>query len=172
MGGITETSKPLPELLAWLHEHLVEFEIHEHPETFTARASARAEGVSPRTFAKTVAVAADDGRRVLIVLDATDHVDLARARRVVGADRLRLLREDELAELAPECEVGAVPPVPLWHVPIYADYAVRSDPEISFPAGTHRHSVRVDRETWEQYAGVIYGDLAANEDDRPVWARG
>lgn len=171
MSATTHTSVPLPELIDWLRDHQVEHELHEHPTTYTARATARAEGVNPRTFAKTLGVVAEDGRRFLIVLDATDHLDLTRARRVLSVPHLRLLREDELASLAPSCDVGAIPPVDLWGVPIYADYAVRSDPEISFPAGTHEHAVRVDREAWERAATVSYADLAVPEDDRPLWAR-
>jgi Ala-tRNA(Pro) deacylase len=171
MSTATHTTVPLPQLIDWLRDHQVEFELHEHATTFTARATARAEGVSPETFAKTIGVAAEDGRRFLLVLDATDHVDLSRARRLLNVSKLRLLREDELAQLAPPCDVGAIPPVPLWGVPIHADYAVRSDPEISFAAGTHEHSVRVDREGWERAAEVVYGDLAVPEDGRPIWAR-
>jgi Ala-tRNA(Pro) deacylase len=171
MSATTQTTVPLPELIDWLRDQQVEFELHEHATTYTARATARAEGVSPETFAKTIGVAAEDGRRFLLVLDATDHVDLARARHLLNVPKLRLLHEDELAELATSCEVGAIPPVPLWGIPIYADYAVRSDPEISFAAGTHDHSVRVDREGWERAAGVLYGDLAVPEDGRPLWAR-
>jgi Ala-tRNA(Pro) deacylase len=171
MTATTETAQPLPELLGWLREHEIDFELHEHTTTYTARATARAEGVDPQTFAKTLGVVSDDGRRCLVVLDATDQLDLARARRLLNARHVRLLREDELAEISPAVEVGALPPVPLWHLPIYADYAVRYDPEISFPAGTHAHAVRVDREAWEASAGVIYGDLAMDVDGRPIWAR-
>lgn len=171
MGATTQISVPLPELIDWLRDHQVEFELHEHATTYTARATARAEGVSPETFAKTIGVAAEDGRRFLLVLDATDHVDLGRARHLLNVPKLRLMREDELGELAPSCDVGAIPPIPLWDVPIHADYAVRADPEISFPAGTHEHSVRVDREAWESAVGVQYGDLAVPQDDRPLWAR-
>ena len=171
MTATTPGTVPLRELIDWLREHQVDHEIHEHQTTYTARATARAEGVSPRSFAKTLGVTAEDGRSFLIVMDATDHLDLSRGRRVLNASHLRLLREDELAELAPSCDVGAVPPVPLWRVPIYADYGVRSDPEISFAAGTHEHAVRVDREAWERAAGIIYADLAVPEDGRPLWAR-
>lgn len=172
MTASTRASVPLPELLDWLRDHHVEYELHRHPTTYTARATARAEGVDPATFAKTIGVAADDGRRFLLVLDATDHLDLSRARRLLGVPKVRLLREDELEELAPGCEVGALSPVPLWDLPIYADYAVRSDAEISFPAGTHEHTVRVDRDAWERAAGVRYGDLALADAGRPLWARG
>ena len=79
MKGTTILSGPHMSLLDWLAGNDVEFEIHEHEEAFTARASARAEGVDPRTFAKVVGVMTEDGRRILVVLDATDHLDLSKA---------------------------------------------------------------------------------------------
>jgi hypothetical protein len=51
----------------------------------------RAERVDPRTFAKVAGVRTPDGRTALLVLDAPDRVDLAKARRVLDASDVRLL---------------------------------------------------------------------------------
>jgi prolyl-tRNA editing enzyme YbaK/EbsC (Cys-tRNA(Pro) deacylase) len=155
----------------WLASHNIEYEIHEHDPAFTARATAAAEGVDPRTFAKVVAVASPDGRQALVVLDATDQVDLRKARQALGISDVRLLNEPELMALAPSCEVGAIPAVGSFGLTTYADYAVRDDPEVSFNAGSHRFSARVDRAGWERAEGVIYADLAADVDSGPAWAR-
>lgn len=172
MNADTVLEGPYQPLLDWLSSQHVEYEIHPHDQSFTARATAAAEGVDPRTFAKVVAVAAHDGRQAFVVLDATDQLDLAKARRVLGADDVRLLNEPELMALAPGCELGAVPAVgALFGLATYADYAVRDDPEISFNAGSHRFSARVDRAPWERACQVIYADLAREADAGPVWAR-
>jgi Ala-tRNA(Pro) deacylase len=164
--------RPYAGLLEWLERNGVEHDIHEHAEAFTARGTARAEGVDPRTFAKVVGVATDDDRTVLLVIDASDRVDLHKARRALAADDVRLLTEGELAALAPDCRVCAMPAVcVLFGVPTVADYAVRDDPDISFDAGSHRYSVRVDRAAWERAAGVTYADLAEESDAGPAWAR-
>ena len=163
---------PHPQLMAWLAERAIEHEVHEHAATFTARETARAEGVDPRTFAKVVAVRTDDDRRYLLVLDATDQVDLIKARRALFARNVRLLAEAEMAALAPDCEAGTLPAVGiLFHLPMVADYAVREDPDISFNAGSHRYSVRVDRFAWERATAVRYADLAIEGHDLPAWAR-
>jgi Ala-tRNA(Pro) deacylase len=165
-------ARPHAGLLAWLHEHAIDHEIHEHAEAFTATSAARAEGIDARTFAKVVGVVADDGRTALFVLDAPDRVDLGKARTILHAADVRLLTEEELAGLTPGCDAGAVPAVgPLFGLPMHVDFAVADDPEISFSAGTHRHSVRVDRSQWEQEAHVHYANLAADADGRPAWAR-
>lgn len=168
----TAPSGPHPMLLNWLAERAIEHEVHEHAATFTARATALAEGVDPRSFAKVVGVRTDDDRTFLLVVDATDHVDLVKARHALLASVVRLLTEADLAALAPDCEAGAIPAVGiLFHVPMVADYAVREDRDISFNAGSHRFSVRVDRFAWEQATAVRYADLAADRDTAPAWAR-
>src|SRR3990172_4344965 len=167
-----ELATPHAGLLDWLPVADIEYELHEHPLTFTARETAPAEGVNPRRFAKVVVVATSDGRKALLVVDAVDQVDLVKARRVLDARQLRLLSEDEMRELAPECAVGTIPPVgDLFGVHVYADHAVREDPEISFHAGSHRFTVHVDRPAWERAARVVYGDLAADRYGNPAWAR-
>lgn len=168
MTVTTHATQPLPALLSWLRDHDVPFRVHEHTPTFTARATALAEGIDPRTFAKALVVKADDGRRAILVLDATDQLDLRAAERLLNADHLALLTEDELRQVAPECDVGTMPPIGAWHLPIYADFGVNADTEISFHAGSHAYAVRVDREAWESAAGVVYGDLAEHDLDR-VW---
>jgi len=170
MDAPATVGRPHAGLLEWLARSGVDHEIHEHTETYTATSTARAEGVDARTFAKVVGVATDDGRNVLIVLDAPDRVDLRKARGVLRAKEVRLLKEVEIAALAPGCEPGATPAVgSLFGLPMHADDAVREDAEISFNAGSHRHTVRVDRAAWERVTGVQYADLAVDE-DVPAWA--
>ncbi|HSK52093.1 MAG TPA: YbaK/EbsC family protein [Clostridia bacterium] len=162
--------EPNPGLLRWLGTHGVEYEVHRHPPTMTALETARAEGIDPRRFAKCLGVATDDGRRALVVVDAEDRLDVAKARHVLAAGDVRLLTEAELLELAPDCEIGTIPPVgELWGVSVFADFAIREDPDISFHAGSHRFTVHVDRAAWEHAAHVVYGDLAES-DGRPAWA--
>jgi Ala-tRNA(Pro) deacylase len=172
MNADTTLDQPYEPLLDWLTDQDIEYEVHRHDPAFTARATAAAEGVDPRTFAKVVAVASPAGRNAIIVLDATDHLDLRKARHVLGDSDVRLLTEPQLTALTPGCEVGAVPAVgTLFGLRTYADYAVREDPEISFNAGSHRLSVRVDRARWERACNAIYADLAEDVDAGPAWAR-
>ncbi len=165
-------AKPHVGLLAWLAGHDIEYELHEHPVTITALQMARAEHVDPRRVAKTLVVDLGDGRRALVVLDAADRLDLAKAARALEAERVRLLTEDELAELAPTVELGTLPPVgALFGLPVRVDHALHAESTITFPAGSHRFAVLVDRAAWEDAAGVVYADLAETADRGPAWAR-
>jgi Ala-tRNA(Pro) deacylase len=171
MNAAITLDRPYQPLLDWFAAQDIEYEIHEHDTAFTARATAVAEGVDPRTFAKVVGVVSGDGRKTLMVLDATDQLDVRKARHALGTTEVRLLTEPELAALAPDCEVGAIPAVgSLFGLTTHADYAVRDDPEISFSAGSHRFSARVDRARWERACTVLYSDLAEVRDG-PAWAR-
>ena len=90
----------------------------------------------------------------------------------LDADDVRLLSEPDAALLTPDCATGAVPAVgELFGLPMIADFAVRDDPVISFNAGSHRFSVRVERAAWERATGVMYADLARDDDRRPAWSR-
>jgi Ala-tRNA(Pro) deacylase len=170
LGSHTDTG-PHAGLIDWLAGRHIEYELREHPQAFTAEATARAEHTDPHRFVKVVGVVTDDGRRALIAVEAVDHVDLQKARSILGARDVRVLTEAEFAALAPDCEPGTLPPVPeLWHLPVYIDLALRDTPELAFAAGSHRYSVHVDRRAWERTAGIAYADVA-RDDGRPAWAR-
>ncbi|MEX1344774.1 MAG: YbaK/EbsC family protein [Candidatus Limnocylindrales bacterium] len=161
---------PMKSLMTWLDAAGIGYEIHEHDRALTALATARAEGVDPHTFEKVVWVRSADGGDALVVVDANDHLDLSKAREVLRSGRVTLVPEEELEQLAPDCEAGAMPAVgSLFGIPTYADLHVCDAAEISFNAGTHTHAVRVDRAEWEKALGVVYADLAAATWREPAW---
>lgn len=173
MTVVSSVRGPSAELVGWLTHHALEFEIHEHHASYTALGTARAEHVSPDTFSKVVLVATHDGRRVMLVVDACDRVDLTKVCRAIDSADARLLDEDEMATVAPQDELGALPAVgALYGLPMYADHAVREDAAITFNAGSHRYAVRIERAGWERATGVVYADLARSDvtpdDNRPA----
>ncbi len=54
-ADVATVSGPHAGLLDWLAGHRIEYELHEHPLTYTARETARAEGVDPAAFEARVA---------------------------------------------------------------------------------------------------------------------
>lgn len=159
----TMTAGPMRSLMRWLDDKHIDYEVHEHQRSLTALATARAEGVDPRTFAKVVWVRTDEGKDALMVVDAEDHLDMHKVRDVLRCKKVTLVDEDEIRELAPECDAGAMPAVGiLFGLSTYADLAIGDTAEISFNGGTHSHAVRVDRAAWEEALGVVYADLAAD----------
>lgn len=167
--GTVVSRGPMASLLSWLDDKHIRYEIHEHERSLTALATARAEGVDPASFAKVVWVRTAEGLEALLIVDAEDHLDLHKARDVLKSKKVSLVPEDEIEELAPDCDPGAMPAVGiLFGLPTYADHAIAQSEEVSFNGGSHAFAVRVDRAGWEHALGVVYADLAADGwRDRP-----
>jgi Ala-tRNA(Pro) deacylase len=139
-------------LLDILTKSGVWFQHDRHAQTYTARETAAAEHVPPRAFAKTIVVHFEDGY-ALAVLPADRHVDLEELRQSFGSRMLRLATEDELAELFPDCELGAMPPFgngKLYELPVWADGLLMAEESIAFNGGTHRDVIVMGTEDWEE----------------------
>ena len=134
----------LERLTAYLDRRQVPYRHTTHPLAFTAREVARVEHVPERRVAKTIVFLADD-QYGMAVLPADSLVDLQELRLVLDMPRLRLATEKELAELFPDCEVGAMPPMgDLFGMPVYIDYSLSHEGEIAFNAGTHRDVIHMN----------------------------
>ena len=133
----------LSKILEYLDQNGVEYTHHTHPNAYTAREVASAEHVPAREVAKTV-VFFKEGGYAMAVLGADCAVDMHELRMLLGHPRLRLATERELAELFPECELGAMPALgSLFRLPVYVDSRLAGKEMIEFNAGTHRDVVRL-----------------------------
>lgn len=137
-----------------LREHLVAngvgFEFEQHRVAYTAQDLAAVEHVSGKRVAKVV-VAIADGKPVMLVLPASGHVDLEKVKSELGVGDVRLAHEEEFAATFQDCEVGAMPPFgSLYGVPVYVDSSLGTAREITFPAGSHRESVRIKYSDFER----------------------
>lgn len=133
----------LKRLECYLDESHIPFVHSVHPLTFTAKETAHSEHISERTLAKTVVVLAD-GVFAMAVLSADSVVDLPELRHAMGVRDLRLATEQEMRDLFPDCELGAMPPFGnLYGLPVYAESSLVRQRDIAFNAGTHRDVVRV-----------------------------
>ena len=80
----------------------------------------------------------------MAVLPADFVVDIEDLKAVLDLERLRLATEKELAELFPDCDLGAMPPFGnLYGLPVYVDASVARQQTIAFNAGTHRDVVHM-----------------------------
>lgn len=132
-------------ILAKLRELLdasdVSYTHHVHPLAYTARELASVEHIPTHEVAKVVVFLGDSGYG-MAVLCGDSMVDVLELRSALGFQRLRLATEAELAELFPDCELGAMPPFGnLYGLPVYADSRVAGEEIIAFNAGTHRDVV-------------------------------
>ncbi len=123
-----------------------------HPPAYSAQQEAAAVHVPGRDWAKVV-VCVLDGRPVQAVLPATLTVDLECLAQLARGEIIRLAREDELVDLFPDCEEGAMPPFgPLYGQEVYVDVSLAVESEIVFSAGSHSEAIRM---RWPDFASVV-----------------
>jgi Ala-tRNA(Pro) deacylase len=121
--------------------HGAAYELVTHPLAYTAQQAAEAAHVPGHAFCKSVIVYVDE-TPAMLVLQAPHIVSVEAVREQVGARHVRLATEAELADLFPDCDVGAQPPFPgERHLPVYIDSGVLGTKEILFEAGLHTQAV-------------------------------
>ena len=125
-----------------LEEQGIRYEKHAHATTYTAQRLADAEHVSGYMVAKPVVVKAESGY-AMCVLPAPKHLDLRRVADALHERDVQLASEAEMAELFPDCELGAEPPVG-WEVQECRAVVVRTNAE-----------------TFVQQEGVTFGSSGA-----------
>lgn len=148
----------------FLSDHQVAYTPVQHRAAYTAQEEAAVTHTPGRAWAKTVACLADHVP-LLVVLPADRFVDERRLRDVTGARDVRLATEQELGELYPGIEVGAMPPLgPLFAQRVYIDQALAGQHEIVFHAGTHTDAIRMEYDEFVSLVQPIPGALSRGEE--------
>ena len=138
----------------------IPFTTFQHPPAFTAQHEAAVSHISGHSWAKTVACIADD-RPILAVLPAHLKVNLDELRALAGAEKLRLASEPEVADIWPDCELGATLPfVTRWNLRVFVDRSFVGEPEMVFSAGTHTDAIRIHYWDFHELTRAIVGQFA------------
>ena len=145
----------------YLAEQGVDFEVIDHPLAYTAQEEAAASHVPGRRWAKTVEVLLD-GRPVICAVPATRRLDLDKLRAAAGASVAALATEGELAELFPDCDLGAMPPFGnLYGQTTFVDEELRESERIAFHAGDHRSAIEIAYSEFERLVDPVPGEFSA-----------
>ena len=146
------------DVVKFLKSNKVKFQLRHHPARFTAQEVAAAEHITGEEVAKIVIVKAGE-KFAMFVLPATCVLEMAEARKVLGASVIRLATEEEIERLFPDCQVGAMPPFGAeYGVEMYVEKRLAADPEILIPAGTHEDSILM---SWRDYERLAKPKVAA-----------
>jgi Ala-tRNA(Pro) deacylase len=158
-----EASMPLiNNWLEYLSKMQVRYSHSVHPRAHTARETADAERISAHEFAKTVVYFSNAGFG-LAVVPADQFVDLAKLGHLLGFTFIRLANELEIAELYPDCELGAMPPFgDACEMPVIVDASIAGD-FIAFTIGTHRDAVRMSFADFQRLAQPKVASIAVGE---------
>jgi Ala-tRNA(Pro) deacylase len=144
----------------YLRENDVPFEVMTHRQAFTMPEVAAALRMPGRQVAKVVVVKAD-GETVMLVVPTSHRLNLAQVRALLDAKRVSLAKEEEFADLFPDCGTGAMPPFGnLYDVPVYVDQALERERSIVFRVGTHRHTMKIAYADFARLAQPTVGEFA------------
>jgi len=139
----------------YLDEQGVKYVIMHHSPAFTAQEIAEAVHVSGRHFAKSVVVSID-GRLALAVLPASDHVNLQRMARSVGAESVELASEADFQDSLPDCEVGAMPPFGnLFGMEVFVSPHLTQADLIAFNACSHTEVMQLPYEVFARLVNPV-----------------
>ena len=132
----------------------------KHPLAFTAAEVASAEHLSPHKLAKTVVYASAQGYG-LALLPADSLIDMQQLGAFLNDPAIRLATEQELGQLFPECELGAMPPLGnLFHLPVIVDTSVAEQEFIAFNAGTHLDVIHMSYGDYDRLVDPGVGKFA------------
>ena len=137
-------------LAQYLADHGVKYEVVEHPQTATARESARTSHIPLKHLAKAVLLKADHGF-VLAVLPASGHIRFNRIREQLGPN-VDMASEEQIEALFHDCKPGAVPALgPAYGLKVIIDKTLTDEPEVYFfEGGDHASLVHVSGSTFQQ----------------------
>jgi len=149
-------------LEAFLQDRGIGYEKHTHTTTYTAQGLAHAEHVSGYMVAKPVIVKGAAGF-AMCVLPAPKQLDLRLAAEALNEKQVRLATEADMAELFPDCELGAEPPLgAMFDMKTIMDSRLQEDEFLIMQAGTHSEAIKMRREDWQKVCKPQVAPIAAS----------
>ena len=133
----------LDDVIDYLKHNSVPYEVIEHAPAFSAHEVAVVSHVPEKDLAKTLIVHADE-KYCMFVMPADHRLNDHLLHDVLKAKHIHLASEEDLQQLFPDCEVGAMPPFGnLYAVSVYIDKTLANDEVMVFNACSHTRSIRL-----------------------------
>ena len=151
---------PISKTVEWyLNARGASYETLQHPHSQSSEETADAAFIWEDQLAKTVLLE-DERGYLLAILPAAYRVDLRKLEQQLHR-KLELAKEDELSDLFPDCELGALPPLGrAYGIPSVYDDRLRKISSVYFEAGDHRDLIYMGgREFIDLLDGSPHGDL-------------
>ena len=112
---------PSAEVEQYLQAHDIPYLMRHHAPAMTARQLAELEDIDPQT------------------------------RDMIQSRNAWIASEQDLQQLFPKCELGAMPPLgELYNMQVYAENDLSEDQEIEFNAGSHEDAIRMRFTDWQK----------------------
>lgn len=143
---------PNRQLINYLDEHHIKYDMIQHDAAFTAQETAAAAHVPGKELAKTVIVKMDN-QLAMVLMPAHVYINMQMLKDLTGVKDVDLATEADFRESFPECELGAMPPFGnLYNLDVYASRRLEDDKEIVFNAGNHSELIRL---SWGDFLKLV-----------------
>jgi Ala-tRNA(Pro) deacylase len=141
----------------FLAQKSVDYDMVSHPHTGSSHESAEASHVNEDHIAKAVIVK-DESGYAMVVVPASNWVEIKHLRNELDRD-FKLVEENELAKLFPDCEPGAIPPLgSAYQVETFLDEELTTLANVYFEAGDHENLVHISGDNFKKLlSGVRHG---------------
>jgi len=143
---------PVRKLKEFLDSHNIKYVTINHSLAYTVQEIAASAHIRGKELAKTVMVKLDE-KMAMVVLPASEKVNLDRLKQAAGAGIVGLAGEEEFKDRFPGCELGAMPPFGnLFGMEVFVAEHLTEDEEIAFNAGSHTELIRM---TYKDFAWLV-----------------
>lgn len=134
----------IPSPKEYLDAHSIQYQVIRHSRSFTARETAHVANLSAESLTKVVVTKA--GKRLMMILVPADSVILTtQLASELTVPHITIVPEEELVNLFPQCEVGAMPPFGhLYGMDVYIAKELFHRFEITFNGGSHTELIRMN----------------------------
>ena len=141
---------PIAKLKNFLDDQHVQYISIIHSRAHTAQETAEVAHIPGRQLAKTVMVKLD-GKMAMVVLPASEQIDLDLLQGCAGVNSAELADEKEFSALFPQCEIGAMPPFGnLYGMMVYVEEDLTTAGTIAFNAGSHLELIQLSYNDFER----------------------
>ena len=145
----------------YLDRQGIAYDAKKHDRTDSAAQSAAASKVDVNCMAKAV-VLSTRNEHVVAVVPASRKVELAKVGGCIGQP-VALATEPDLAELFPDCEAGAIPPVgAAYGLRTVVDDSLEEHQDLYFEAGDHRTLIHMSGDEFHRLMRTVpHGQICA-----------
>lgn len=133
----------------WLQDHDVDYEVLPHSHSSSSLQTAIAAHVPARQLAKAVVLKDPSGHHIMAVLPAANRLCMEQLRDMLEDD-VQLVSEQELADIFPDCETGAVPPLGQpYGMDMILDDELQQTTDVYLEGGDHEQLIHLDAQVFE-----------------------
>ena len=141
-NGGDEDSSAFEQLLDFLNQAAIDYQLFEHKPVFTSEEAAKVRGTKPEQGAKALVMYADRNP-IMVVLPGNLKVDVKQLKADLGFKDIKMATPEEVRKLT-GVEIGAVPPFGnLFKMSLYVESKLSANYEIAFNAGRHDRSIKM-----------------------------